>query len=498
MEIVSNINNVLASINKWMSDTNDNIWIIALAFVLAAGILFLIKFRAMQIVTINEQVKLIRRTSSEKIEEAGEDKISSFQAFCVGMGARVGVGSIAGVASAIMFGGAGAVLWMWIFAIIGGATSFVESTLGQIFKEKKSDGNFHGGPAYYIKNGLKSHRFSTFIAFWSVVTFGFGFIAIQTANTCDMFVESLITFEGADIVIGVIFTALTALLVFGGIGRISRASEVMVPIMIVLWFVTAIFAIIINFDKLGYVINLMFTDAFNISKISSGFIGSCVMWGVKRSLFTNEAGLGSIPNVASSANVSHPICQGLVQSISVLITTIIVCGLTAFMLLTCLPKAEWAGIWGIKGANTTPMKVVQDAMQTAYGGEWILWILGIIVFVFAFSTLVGCYNMAEVNLRFLKDDDKIVTIFRIIVTANVFVTCIVPVSMVWNLCDMFMAISAVLNIVAITLLSKYVLAAFKDYFRQKKAGVDEPIFDIDNWDDGRELDKSGILSWSRK
>lgn len=506
MTIVDNINNARTpfdDLNDLIVYLNDNVfWCIAFLFVIAAGALFLIKFRAMQITTLNEQVNLIRYNPPEKNEKAEKEKISSFQAFCVGMGARVGIGSIAGVASAIMFGGAGAVLWMWIFAIIGGATSFVESTLGQIFKEKKSDGNFHGGPAYYIKNGLKNHKFASLMALWGAFTFGFGFVGIQTGNTCDI-LKHFLPFENgiSSIILGLIFCVLTVLLVFGGISRVSKASELMVPAMIVLWFLTAISAIIINFDKLGYVINAMFTDAFNVGKIFSGFTGSCVMWGIKRSLLTNEAGLGSIPYVSSSADTNHPVRQGLLQSISVLITTIVVCGLTAFMLLTSLPSSEWANMWGSNPSelkDISPMSVVQDAMLNAFGGEWILYILSLIVFVFAFSTLIACYNMGEVNLRLLKDDDKIVMIFRILVIANVFFTCIMPVSMVWNLCDMFMAISAVLNIVAIVLLHKYVLAAFKDYFKKRKAGIDDPIFDINNWDEGKELDKSGILVWSRK
>lgn len=491
---------IIDDLNDLIVYLNDNVfWCIAFLFVIAAGALFLIKFRAMQITTLNEQVNLIKYAPPEKNEKAEKEKISSFQAFCVGMGARVGIGSIAGVASAIMFGGAGAVLWMWIFAIIGGATSFVESTLGQIFKEKKSDGNFHGGPAYYIKNGLKNHKFASLMALWGAFTFGFGFVGFQTGNTCET-LKHFFPFENSSIVIGLIFLVLTIFLVFGGISRVSKASELMVPIMIVLWFLTAISAIIINFDKLGHVIYLMFTDAFNIGKIFSGFTGSCVMWGVKRSLLTNEAGLGSIPYVSSSADTNHPIRQGLLQSISVLITTIVVCGLTAFMLLTSLPLKEWKDMWADQSrvSEISPMSVVQDAMLNAYGGEWILWILSLIVFVFAFSTLIACYNMGEVNLRLLKDDNRIVMIFRILVIANVFFTCIMPVSMVWNLCDMFMAISAVLNIVAIVLLHKYVLAAFKDYFKQRKAGIDDPIFDINNWDEGKELDKSGILVWSRK
>lgn len=488
--------NIVDDLNGLIGYLNEVFWYIAFLFVIAAGALFLIKFRAMQITTLSEQVNLIKYAPPEKNEKAEKEKISSFQAFCVGMGARVGIGSIAGVASAIMSGGAGAVLWMWIFAIIGGATSFVESTLGQIFKEKKSDGNFHGGPAYYIKNGLKNHKFASLMALWGAFTFGFGFVGFQTGNTCET-LKYFFPFENSSIVIGLIFLVLTIFLVFGGISRVSKASELMVPAMIVLWFLTAISAIIINFDKLGYVIYLMFTDAFNIGKIFSGFTGSCVMWGVKRSLLTNEAGLGSIPYVSSSADTNHPIRQGLLQSISVLITTIVVCGLTAFMLLTCLPIEEWNGMW-FGQSKASPMGVVQDAMLNAYGGEWILWILSLIVFVFAFSTLIACYNMGEVNLRLLKDDNRIVMIFRILVIVNVFFTCIVPVSMVWNLCDMFMAISAVLNIVAIVLLHKYVLAAFKDYFKQRKAGIDDPIFDINNWDEGKELDKSGILAWSRK
>ncbi len=500
MTIADDINKALAPVDDWINDYPDvYIWYIAFVFIIAAGLLFLWRFKAMQVTTIGEQAKLMWFTPTERTEQIEKKgKISSFQAFCVGMGARVGIGNITGVTSAIMLGGAGAVFWMWVFAIIGAATSFVECTLGQLFKEKKSDGNFHGGPAYYIKNGMKNHKFAVFIAFWIIVTYGIGFIANQAANSSSAFTTSLITFDGATIVVGLVFAAMTAFLIFGGIKRVSQASEYIVPIMVVLWLLCALIAILLNAGELGFAVEQIFTTAFDFEKIFAGFAGSCIMWGLKRGVFSNEAGIGSVPNVASSAHVAHPVRQGLIQSIGVLIDTLVVCSFTAFMILTCFPEMAWNGVWSGNAAGWTKMGIVQEAMKNALGGEWILWVLAIFMFVFAFSSLIAYYNMSEANLRFLKDDEKNITILRVVIVVIVFLACIVPVDLVWDVCDVFMAIMGILNITALFFLFKYAYAAFKDYFRQKKEGIEEPVFDVNNWEDGEGLDKSGISVWSKE
>jgi AGCS family alanine or glycine:cation symporter/putative sodium/glutamine symporter len=501
------ISEVTGPIDDWINNVPDvYLWYVAFVFIIVAGGFFLWKFRALQIVTLPEQIRLLKPTSIKVDKKEGEkrDMVSSFQAFCVGMGARVGVGNITGVTSALIMGGAGAVFWMWIFALLGACTSFVECTLGQMFKEKMSDGNYHGGPAYYISKGMKNHKFALFIAFWIIVTYGVGFIANQAANSATAFTRmgALSSIDGITVFLAIIFAGLTAVLIFGGIKRIAKTSEVLVPIMVIIWLVIGIVAVIINVDKLGWAIGQIFGNAFNFQQIFAGFAGSCIMWGLKRGVFSNEAGIGSVPNVASQSHVSHPVRQGLVQSIGVLIDTIVVCSITAFMVLTCLPAISshggWDIIWSDAGRKTGwAMDVVQDSMSSAFGGDWILWILAIFMFVFAFSSLIAYYSMSEANLRFIKDDDRYVLALRILVVAIVFMACVVPVGLVWDLMDVFMAIMGVLNIIALFYLYKYAVSAFKDYKKQRAAGVEEPVFNVNNWD-SEGLDKSGITSWDQK
>jgi AGCS family alanine or glycine:cation symporter/putative sodium/glutamine symporter len=506
MTIADTINDAVQPVDDWINDYPDvYVWYVAFVFIIAAGLFFLWKFKAMQVTTLPEQAKLLKPSNLDgKPDQEKKGMISSFQAFCVGMGARVGVGNITGVTSAIIMGGAGAVFWMWIFALLGACTSFVECTLGQLFKEKKSDGNFHGGPAYYIKNGLKNHKFAIFIAFWIIVTYGVGFIANQAANSASAFtrIDTLADIDGITIVLGVVFAALTAALIFGGIRRVAKVSEIMVPIMVVIWLALGIIAILIGYENIGWAASEIFNSAFDFKSIFGGFAGSCIMWGLKRGVFSNEAGIGSVPNVASQSHVDHPVRQGLVQSIGVLIDTIVVCSITAFMVLTCLPAVSshsvdgWSGIWANDGRGSGwAIDVVQNSLSDVFGGDWILWVLAIFMFVFAFSSLIAYYSMSEANLRFIKDDNNYVTALRVFIVVIVFIACVIPVGMVWDICDVFMAVMGILNIIALFCLYKYVVALYKDYRKQKAAGVEVPVFNVDNWD-SEGLDTSGITVWS--
>ena len=509
-DLNKNIADALGPVDKWICDYPDTyLWYLAFVFIIAAGILFLVKFKAMQVTTLPEQVKLLKPANVAVDEGEGKKRhmISSFQAFCVSMGARVGVGNIAGVTAAIIMGGAGAIFWMWIFALLGAATSFVECTLAQLFKEKKVDGNYHGGPAYYIMNGLKNRKFALVIAFMIILTYGVGFVGTQAAQSADAFttMDALKDIDAIKIIFAFLFAALTAFLVFGGIKRVAKASQYIVPVMVVIWLLIGIIGIIIGIDKLGWALGEIFSNAFDFGKMGDAFFGglagSCIMWGLKRGVFSNEAGIGSVPNVAAQSVVSHPVRQGLIQSIGVLIDTVVVCSITAFMVLTCLPQTYmggWDGLWSIPYDDRTSsikMNVVQESMISAFGGDWIVWILAIFMFVFAFSSLIAYYSMSEANLRFIKDDEGNVKILRVVVVLVAFFACIIPIDMVWDLMDVFMAIMGMLNITALFLLFRYVIPVFKDYFKQKKEGVEEPVFVLENVDfEG--LDTSGITSWS--
>lgn len=504
-DLNGNIKEALGPVDDWICDYPDTyLWYLAFVFIIIAGLLFLWKFKGMQVTTLPEQVRLLKPASVQSDEADGKKRhmISSFQAFCVSMGARVGVGNIAGVTAAIIMGGAGAVFWMWIFALLGAATSFVECTLAQLFKEKKVDGNFHGGPAYYIMNGLKNKKFALVIAFMIILTYGVGFVGTQAAQSADAFtsMDALSGQDGITFIFAFLFAALTAFLVFGGIKRVAKASQYIVPVMVVIWLLIGIVGIIIGIEHLGWAIGEIFGNAFDFEKVFAGFTGSCIMWGLKRGVFSNEAGIGSVPNVAAQSVVSHPVRQGLIQSVGVLIDTVVVCSITAFMVLTCYPGASngWKGIWALDSKlRPGKMAVVQDAMINAFGGDWIVWVLAIFMFVFAFSSLIAYYSMSEANLRFIKDDEFNVKILRVVVVLVAFFACIIPIDMVWDLMDVFMAIMGILNITALFLLFRYVIPVFKDYFKQKKEGVEEPVFVLSNCDfEG--LDTSGITSWNEK
>lgn len=511
-DIQQTITDALEPVDVFVNNYLDvYIWYVGFVFIIAGALLFLWKFKGIQFTNIKDQVKYINPMAN--IDKGKRDKnsmISSFQAFCVGMGARVGVGNITGVTSAIIMGGAGAIFWMWIFALLGAATSFVECTLGQIFKEKKSDGNFHGGPAYYIKKGLKNRKFALFIAFWIIVTYGVGFIANQAANSASAFtrMDALSGIDGITVILGLIFAAMTAFLIFGGVKKVAMASEIIVPIMVLIWLIIGFIAIIIGWEQIGWAVTQIFENAFNFKQIFAGFAGSCIMWGLKRGVFSNEAGIGSVPNVASSADVPHPIRQGLIQSIGVFVDTIIVCSVTAFMVLCCLPSEfmtnginmtnGWDGVW-MNGDRKSgwAMDTVQAAMSNAFGGDWILWVLASFMFVFAFSSLIAYYSMSEANLRFIKDDHKLVQWLRIVITCVVFFACIIPIDLVWDICDVFMAVMGICNIGALFMLYKYVKVAWDDWKKQKSEGIEEPVFDINNLDQ-QGLDFTNVTEWGAK
>ena len=488
MSFEEDINNALEPLNDAVLNLGTYVWYIGLAVIVSAGLFFLFKFKGLQIRRIPEQIRLINPKNKHG-KKGG--KMSSFQAFCVGLGAHIGIGNITGVATAILLGGPGAVFWMWIFAIIGAATSFVECTLGQIFKRTKADGHYYGGPAYYINNGLKNHKLAVFIAVWTIVTYGVGFVSNQAANASSA-VEGLVDWEFMPLITGILFAAFTAYLVFGGVSRVAKASEKIVPVMAIGWMVFALVAMVLNFRLIDDVIRIIITDAFDFGKIAAGFAGSCIMWGIKRGVFSNEAGIGSIPNVTSSSNVKHPVHQGYIQCLGVLIDTLVVCSATAFMILLAFPE----GLGGLGFTANNCIAIVQDSLSSLFGGDWSKYLLAIFMFVFAFSSLIANYSMSETNTRFLTEKRGAIFGIRVMTVAAVFTGCILPISLIWNTIDILMAIMGIFNIYVLFHLYKYVVSAHDDYRRQKDKGIDEPEFFVDTLEkDG--LDVSGVVSWNR-
>ena len=465
------------------------VWYVAFVFLVGFGIFATIKAKGIQLTRLSDACKVAFTGIREK---KGKHVISSFQAFCVSMGARIGVGNIAGVATAIVMGGPGAVFWMWIFAIIGAATSFVENTVAQIYKEKKGDGYFHGGPAYYVKNGLGKPKFAIFMAILIIVTYGLCFIGVQANQAsaslqtafAGVFGDASISVAGADIglltiIIGVVLALLSAAIVFGGIRRVARVSTWLVPTMAILWMLLAIVLVLVNFTQVSSVVETIFSYAFGAQAFVGGGIGAMIMWGLKRGVFSNEAGIGSIPNVSASAHVKHPVKQGLIQMVGVLIDTIVVCTATAFVIImytnVAYPGYDFAAQGLADSLAGSPL--VAEALSASFLGVAAPYILAVFLLVFAFSSLISYYSMSESNVRFITQKKWALVLLRVVIVLMVFFSSIWSMTLAWNLADLFQALMGIFNVGIIIFLAKHAWTALTDYFNQKADGVEEPVFD---------------------
>lgn len=477
MSIMDTLNGEISDL-FWFVD--DYFWGISFVFLIGLGIIFTIKLKGLQILKIKETSSLALSGVSEGKKTS---KISSFEAFCIGMGARIGVGNIAGVATAIMMGGPGAVFWMWIFAIIGSASSFMESTLAQIFKEKKEDGHFYGGPAYYASKGLGNRKLGIIAAVLLVLTFGVGFIGVQSCNASSA-LSGAFDFENNHLVFAIIIAALAALILFKGLKAAAKFSARVVPIMAVLWIVFALVAICFNIGGVVNAIAMIFQYAFTVPSALGGAIGTIIVTGLKRGVFSNEAGLGSVANIAATANVKHPVKQGMIQSFGVLVDTLVVCTITALVVLSYGNFAEISAL-GFKGANLV------QAITAESMGNIANYIIALFMFIFAFTSLIGYYTMSESNARFIKDSKKNILLVRILVIIVAFcAACVTDVTIMDAFSDTFMAAMAAVNMVIVALLSRKVFEAYADYRKQKKAGVEEPEFHKDALSD-----TTGVTEW---
>ena len=444
------------------------ILLILLVFV---GVYFTIRTKGVQIRYIKDMFTQL----TEKKHVQGERSISSFQALMVSTASRVGTGNIAGVATAIATGGPGAVFWMGLMAIIGAASAFVESTLAQIWKVRGKDGEFRGGPAYYIEKALGARWLGIVFAILLILCFAFGFNGPQAFNATsalEYYIPDYAT-NGAAVACGIVLAVMTAFVIFGGAKRISIITSIIVPIMALGYIAIALWTTIVNIGELPAVFSLVFASAFDFQSIFGGFAGSVVMLGIKRGLYSNEAGMGSAPNAAATASVSHPCKQGLVQSLSVYIDTLLICTCSAMMVLVFYVQDPEAA------ASLNGMPLVQMAVNNSVGEIGIHFIT-FAIFAFAFSSLIGNYFYAESNLRFIKGNSKVLlTVFRLVCLGVVFYGAVNSFDLAWNLADIFMGFMALVNLIAILLLGKWALAALDDYTRQRKQGVD-PVFVADS------------------
>ncbi len=454
-------------LDNFLSVFNDFFYTYLLIIVLlTSGLYFSFRTRFVQFRFFKEQIKAVT--------EKNEDKkgISSFQALMLSTASRVGTGNIIGVSTALCLGGFGSVFWMWVVAIIGGALAFVESTLAQIFKKRGENGSY-GGPAYYIEAALKSRKPGIIFSILLIMTYGIGFNMLTSYNLQSTFSQySFYNIESSPFIIGFITAGLVCICLLGGGKSIVRITSVLVPVMGVIYILTALVIIILNFDRIPEVFGIIFSEALDLKAIFGGFSGSCVMFGIKRGLLSNEAGVGSAPNASAAAEVSHPIKQGLVQMLSVSIDTLLICTSTAFMCMCSdiTPSRE------ISGA-----RYVQMSVQNTLGNIGPL-IITVAMVLFAFTTLIGNIYYVDKCVQYIlgREPGRFVKIStRLMLAILAFVGAILSADFLWNLADLTMGLMIVINVPVIVFLSKYVFRALKDYEKQKKEGVN-PIFNVKN------------------
>lgn len=448
---------------------NDIIWSNALIVLcLGAGIYFSIVTRFLQIRYIKEMVGLLFGGKSS------DKGVSSFQAFAIAISGRVGTGNIAGVATAIAMGGPGAVFWMWIIAFLGSASAFIEATLGQIFKETK-DGQYRGGPAFYIEKGLGIKWYAMLFAFATILSTAFFLPGVQS-NSIALSVEN--AFSVPVWVSGIVICLFLALIIFGGVRRIGKVAEIVVPFMAAAYIIMAVVIMTINITEIPNVIWLIISSAFNMESTFAGVFGMAISWGIKRGIYSNEAGQGTAPHAAAAAEVSHPAKQGLVQAFSVYVDTLFICTATAFMILftgqynVLNPEGGFI-IENLPGAAIGP-EYTQAAISEHFprlGAGFI----AISLAFFAFTTIMAYYYIAETNLSFLQRSGKQkwpLFLLRLLILIATFYGTMRTAELAWMLGDIGVGIMAWLNVIAILLLRKPALDALKDYLDQRKKGLD--------------------------
>ena len=442
---------------KWLvGPANDFLWTyILIGVLLLIGAYFTICTKFVQVRLFGEMFRLI----VEKKE--GDDGVSPFQAFTISAASRVGTGNITGVALAIGIGGPGAVFWMWIIAIIGMATAFVESTLAQVYKVKDGD-TFRGGPAYYMQKALGWRKLGVVFAILLTLCFGFIFNAVQSNTISQSFND---VFGIPDWVIGLSLVLLTAVIIFGGVKRIVKVTQMIVPVMAVLYILVAAYIVIMNITEVPAMFKLIVEHAFGIKEIVGGGIGAAMMQGIRRGLFSNEAGMGSVPNAAATANISHPAKQGLVQSLGVFFDTIIICSATAFIILLA----------DLYGTGEKDGILLTQASMAVHVGAWAPYFIAIAILFFAFSSIVWNYYYGETNIEFINAHKSWMTIYRVLVLGMVMFGALAKVDVVWSMADLFMGMMAILNLFVIVVLGKVAFKVLDDFSVQRKKGLN-PVF----------------------
>lgn len=447
-------------LTQLIGSANDFLWTyVLIIMLLGCAFWFSFKTQFVQVRMLKEMIRLLSDSSGYK---SGEKHISSFQAFTISLASRVGTGNLAGVATAITVGGPGAVFWMWIIALLGASSAFIESTLAQLYKVRGKDA-FIGGPAYYMEKGLKKRWMGVIFAVLITITFGFAFNSVQSNTICAAFDGA---FSIPPVWTGAVLTVATLIIIFGGIQRIAKVSGFIVPVMALGYILLALYIVLANITHLPDVIMHIVTHAMGWEQALGGSIGAALTQGIKRGLFSNEAGMGSAPNAAATASVTHPVKQGLIQTLGVFTDTLIICTCTAFIILFSETHL---------GGTLDGVKLTQAALNSEIGSAGSYYV-AIAIFFFAFSSILGNYYYGEANLQFITRKQWVIPVYRILVTAMVLFGSLASLKLVWGMADIMMALMSICNLIAIVLLGKYAIRLLDDYRSQKQAGIKNPVF----------------------
>ena len=452
-------------LNYIIGQINMVLWsYVLIALLLLSGLFYTLRTGFAQGRLLGDMVALItgKLSSLKDGEKKIAGQVTGFQAFCIAVASHVGTGNLAGVAIAVVVGGPGALFWMWIIALLGAATSLIENTLAQTYKVKDGKGGFRGGPSYYMEKALGQKTLGYIFSIIVIVTFAFVFNTVQ-ANTIAQAFET--TFNLGGVISGVILAALTALIIFGGLHRIANVVGFLVPIMAIGYVVVAVIVLALNIHHIPRLFMSIIEAAFGLKQAVGGAIGVAMLQGIKRGLYSNEAGMGSAPNAAATSNVSHPVKQGLLQAFGVFVDTILICSATGFIVLL-YPDFATTAKEGIQ--------VTQDALAYSIG-SWGKDFITLCIFLFAFSSLVGNYYYGEANLEFITKSKTSMLIFRVLTVACVYLGSVASLGLVWDLADVFMGVMALMNIIVIAILSPKAVAIIKDYMKQRKEGKN-PVF----------------------
>ena len=437
---------------KLLDAVNEPLGLALVALLALCGVWFTVRTRGVQFRMIGDALRML---FTDDNADGSKKHISSFQAFNISLASRIGTGNLAGVATAIAIGGPGAVFWMWVMALIGSVNAFVESTLAQLFKIRGEE-SFIGGPAYYIYKGLKRRWFACLFAVTIILDFGLTNNMVQS-NTITLAFESAFGFGG--VWIPLIITALTLAVIFGGVQRIARISSVIVPFMALLYLVVTVIVIVLRFDRIPDVFMLIIRNAFGAGPLLGGGVGTAIVYGFKRGLFSNEAGEGSAPNAAATAAVSHPVKQGLIQALGVFTDTLVICSCTAFIILCS----------GLYDSGANGIELTQLALTNEIGGIGSA-LIAVLILFFAFSSIIGNYYYGESNLYFLTRSRRALFIYRVVLGLLVFAGAVSTLDLAWGLVDFFMAVMTLCNLIALVFLGKYALRCLDDYTAQRRAG----------------------------